>query len=203
MYLVFIFLISLKVLHGFDIQPYRGDEDNYTDFSSERSIEVNAQESSTPDFHTHQPKRPDRPVCFLQAEDFFYAKRDVRLNFRGVDKCPYISNANETLIRKPSQYQRGLHFNTIYFNITSSGVYIIELNLLAFHDRYKSYEVTIRESHKRKGILSRFECHTNMYQTMQAIVSFHKGEIFFVNSETRGMNFEQSKMKIFKLHSFV
>lgn len=218
---IFIILISLKFLYGFDIQPYitkQAPTDDYTNFKTEGSRELEPEDhaetrvadyrkANTKDYRdvvSNKPRRHKhnhRPVCLLEAEDFFYAERDVRLNFKGTDKCRYIIRANETLIEKPVQYQRGLHFNTIYFNITSSGVYIIELNLLAYHYQYNTFEVDIRKSHNKKGILARFELHTNMYQTVQSIITLLKGQIFFVNSETNGMNFEQSKMKIFKLHS--
>ena len=201
----FLILVSLKFAHGFDIQtPISKQlvrEEHHTNVEKEDFIETKTTDYR--DVQREQSKEgiyDHRTLCLLQSEDFFYAKRDTRLNFRGTDECALISRGNETLIKKPTQYQWGLHFNTIYFNITSNGIYILELNLRAFNEKYNTYELDIKTSHKKRGILTRFELLTNMYQTVQTIISFRKGQIFFVNSETRGMSFEKTKMKIFKLH---
>lgn len=144
-------------------------------------------------------KHKNRPICLLEADEIYYAKRDMRLNFKGTGKCPYVVPGNETLIRKPTKYQRGLHSNIVYFNITSTGIYIIELSLQVYHDRYRTFDVHIKGVNKR-GILAQFELTVNSYHTVQTILAFQEGDIFFVKSETPGTSFVMSKMKIFKLY---
>lgn len=144
-------------------------------------------------------KHKNRPICLLEADEIYYAKRDMRLNFKGTGKCPYVVPGNETLIRKPTKYQRGLHSNIVYFNITSTGIYIIELSLQVYHDRYRTFDVHIKGANKR-GILAQFELTVNSYHTVQTILAFQEGDIFFVKSETPGTSFVMSKMKIFKLY---
>lgn len=145
-------------------------------------------------------KHKNRPICLLEADEIYYAKRDMRLNFKGAGKCPYVVPGNETLIRKPTKYQRGLHSNIIYFNITSTGIYIIELSLQVYHDRYRTFDVHIKGGHNKKGILAQFELTVNSYHTVQTILAFQEGDIFFVKSETHCTSFVMSKMKIFKLY---
>lgn len=145
-------------------------------------------------------KHKNRPICLLEADEIYYAKRDMRLNFKGTGKCPYVVPGNETLIRKPTKYQRGLHSNIVYFNITSTGIYIIELSLQVYHDRYRTFDVHIKGGHNKKGILAQFELTVNSYHTVQTILAFQEGDIFFVKSETPGTSFVMSKMKIFKLY---
>jgi len=145
-------------------------------------------------------KHKNRPICLLEADEIYYAKRDMRLNFKGAGNCPYVVPGNETLIRKPAKYQRGLHSNIVYFNITSTGIYIIELSLQVYHDRYRTFDVHIKGANNKKGILAQFELTVNSYHTVQTILAFQEGDIFFVKSETPGTSFVMSKMKIFKLY---
>lgn len=145
-------------------------------------------------------KHKNRSICLLEADEIYYAKRDMRLNFKGTGKCSYVVPGNETLIRKPTKYQRGLHSNIVYFNITATGIYIIELNLQVYHDRYRTFDVHIKDAHNKKGILAQFELTVNSYHTVQTILAFQEGDIFFVKSETPGTSFVMSKMKIFKLY---
>lgn len=127
-------------------------------------------------------------------------KYDGRMPFEGSENCPYIQEANISLI-DTSVYESDDVGFPVYFNVTENGVYAIEFTtrLLSLISAY--FEIHIEQV--LDGVpnieLAAFSFLKDGRQTHQAILALRTGDVFFFHMITAMVTVDRPKVKILKL----
>lgn len=139
-------------------------------------------------------------MCYMDLPLTQYnIKYDGRMPFEGSENCPYIQEANISLI-DTSSYESDVGF-PVYFNVTENGVYAIEfttrlLSLISFY-----FEIHIEQV--LDGVpnieLAAFSFAKDARQTHQAILALRTGDVFFFHMITAMVIVDTPKVKIVKL----
>lgn len=144
----------------------------------------------------------ERKLCTLDVERNYSVLVDGRLPFDGVDSCQYFEAANETTQMGSEGYGKIHGPRTVYFNATSSGVYMVQLASTGWFRGYL-YTISVKQSFEDCNCTTTLSTHSFMsdfHQTANMMVGLSAGDVFFVECEDYGVIFEKFIMKIFKLH---
>ena len=146
----------------------------------------------------------ERKLCVLGMKGNYTIEGDERIPFTGVETCEYVKRVNEKSIVSSEKYGEVHDGYTVYFNVTSKGIYMIQLELTGHYIDYLNYGVTIRQAFQHLNTTRYLLSHSllsDFPQTIHMMISFKEGDIFFVECNNRGVIFfEENRMKIFKLH---
>lgn len=146
----------------------------------------------------------ERKLCILDMDLNLTIEEDPRVPFDGIATCDYIKGVNETTIMRSEKYINEYKGYSMYFNVTSNGVYMLELESDAHYADFLNYGITIRQAFvytDKTRLLAAHSFLSDFPQTVHMMISFKEGDVFFVECENHGVMFQQIIMKLFKLHS--